>query len=81
MKTINDGKFEDFVMKMIDKGRFEGIEQLVTPRIFVTDHRSNTLLLSMKVHSSKNYCRGKGRVRLSTNNNDTEDSKEVSLGR
>ena len=41
-------------MKRISEGKFEGIADLLKPS-FLKDCESNTLLLSMKVRSSKNY--------------------------
>ena len=71
-------------MQTIHEGRIYYIKKLLTPKTLKTCD-SNTLLLSMKVRvrSSKIYikCKGGGRVRLSTSQNDTEDSKEISLGR
>ena len=60
-------------MKTIDKGQFEEIEKLLTPS-YLRSFESNSFLLSMKVRSYKNYiiCKGRGRVKLSTNSDGTE---------
>ena len=47
-------EFEDSLIKTIDKGTFEEIEKLVTPRA-LQKCESKSLLISMKVRSSKKY--------------------------